>query len=115
MIFILERDTFRIVCKWLIDDGIPNRTNRTNIMTPNSKYVGLAMGAHRGQGNAIIVVICQTYTNDPEKLASARPPKAEKDYKSAVKRGFYSKNKTTTKVKTTTTTYDPDKKNCILM
>jgi len=88
--FFVETSAFRIAAKWIIDDGMENRTNRKNILSPESKYLGLALGAHRGQGNCTVLVIAQTYENDHEKI-EARLPSAAKDYKSARKRNWYKK------------------------
>merc|ERR1712137_36969 len=109
-----EISTFRIVAKWIIDDGIEKRTNRKNILSGESKHLGLAMGAHRGQGNCVVLVIAQFYENNQEKI-DERNPVSAKDYKSARKRNFYKKAKTTTKTKTTTTSWDPNKRNCRIM
>lgn len=74
------------------------------------------MGAHRGQGNVVVLVVAQTYTNDQGKI-DERPVQPQKDYKAARKRNWYKKSakNTNTKTKTTTTVYDPNKRNCLIM
>lgn len=32
---------------WLVDDGVPKRVHRTNILSPDLKHVGIASGNHK--------------------------------------------------------------------
>lgn len=109
-----ERDPFRIVLDWILDDGIESRSNRKKILDPLSKYVGVAHGAHKNQGCSTVLLIVQEFQDDME-LIENRDPLFESQYKSAKKRKFYSKNKTVTTTKTTGTRYNPNKVNCVTM
>jgi uncharacterized protein YkwD len=52
-----------IIIQLLIDDATPGRGHRVNIMNPNSKYVGVAIGTHTRYGFMCVQDFAGTYTD----------------------------------------------------
>jgi len=109
-----EREPFRNILHWIVDDGIENRSNRQKILDPKSKYLGIAYGAHKDQGSTAVLLIAQEYEDDIYKIQE-RTDVFDGQYKSARKRNFYKKNTTVTKSKRTGTRFNPNKRHCVLM
>jgi len=52
-----------ITLQLLIDDGVPSRGHRKNIMNKDSKYVGVATGAHKTYGFMCVQDFANGYTD----------------------------------------------------
>lgn len=51
----------RIVTSLLIDDGVPSRGHRSNLLNPTFKYIGVAVGPHRDFGHMCVMDFAGTY------------------------------------------------------
>ena len=49
-----DTDPFEIVMSLLVDDGVPSRGHRTNIMNGDSLVVGVACGPHQRYGTMCV-------------------------------------------------------------
>ena len=36
-----------VVISWVVDDGVPKRVHRTNLLSPELKQIGIACGPHK--------------------------------------------------------------------
>jgi uncharacterized protein YkwD len=36
-----------VVINWIVDDGVPKRVHRLNLLNPDLKHVGIASGSHK--------------------------------------------------------------------
>ena len=52
-----------IVIRLLIDDGLPSRGHRTNIMNPQYTKTGIAVGSHPRYGSMCVIDLADKYTS----------------------------------------------------
>jgi uncharacterized protein YkwD len=51
------------VCRWLVDDGTPSRGHRKNVLRPDVRVIGVAVGPHQSWGVMAVMVSATAFAD----------------------------------------------------
>jgi hypothetical protein len=65
-----------IVASMLIDDGVPSRGHRQNLLDARFKVIGVAIGPHPSYGHMCVIDLAGSYEGSPDLAPQAAPAPA---------------------------------------